>query len=54
MFSGLYELVIVWENGDKDIYEYKTREDAEKGADNMKMANGEQIAWAGVRKQTVK
>ena len=44
-----YELVIVWFNGDKDIYAYESREDAEQAGAGMKMALGNQISWYGVR-----
>lgn len=47
----MFELVIVWSNGDKEIYSYKTEEAAEKGAENMKMAFGNQITWAGTRRK---
>lgn len=46
----MYELIIVWDNGDKDIYTYNTQEEAERGADNMRMAFGNQVTWAGTRK----
>jgi len=45
-----YELVIIWSNGDKNVYQYHTREEAEIGERNMRMANGNQIAWSGVRR----
>lgn len=46
-----YELVVVWANGEKDVYEYETREQAERGGENMKMALGNQIAWCGTRRK---
>lgn len=49
--TGKYELVIVWSNGDKDIYEYDTKEKATSAGDGMKMALGNQIEWYGVRPQ---
>lgn len=46
-----YELVIVWETGEKDIFEYNSREDAEKSGNGFKVALGEQVAWYGVRRK---
>lgn len=47
----VYELVIVWENGDKDIYEYPTEEKALEAGKGMKTALGNQIAFWCVRKK---
>lgn len=49
----MYELVIVWSTGEKNIYEYKTREEAEKGGDNFKTAFGYQVSWFGVREKQI-
>lgn len=46
-----YELVIIWEDNEKQIYEYDTAEEAQKGADNMKMAFGNQIQFTCVRRK---
>lgn len=46
-----YELVVIWDNGDKNVYEYATEEKAEEGAERMKMAFGHQIAWTGTRRK---
>ena len=51
MATGKYELVVVWETGDKNIYEYPTEFEAERAGENMKIALGNQIAWYGTRKQ---
>lgn len=45
----MFELVVIWENGDKDIYEYPTEEQALKAGANMVLALGAQVAWYGVR-----
>lgn len=45
----MYELVIIWSNGDKDIYQYSTREEAEKAELGMRFALGNQIVWSCVR-----
>ena len=49
--TGKWELVVVWSNGDKDIYEYDTEAQAEKAGRGMKMGNGNQIEWYGTRPQ---
>lgn len=50
--AKMYELVIIWENGDKDVYEYESREKAEKiGRGYKELAFGDQVAWYGVRKK---
>ena len=46
----MFELVIIWSAGDKDIVKYETERDAEQGAWNMRMVFGNQIQWMGVRK----
>lgn len=46
----MWELVIIWGNGDKNVYRYRTEQDAVKGQKSMQMAFGGQIQWAGVRK----
>ena len=45
----MFELVIVWASGERQVYEYDTPEQAEEGARNMLTANGEQITWWCVR-----
>lgn len=47
---GDWELIIVWDTDDTDIYEYRTEEEATQAGRNMKMALGNQIAWWGTRK----
>lgn len=44
-----YEVVVIWDDGRKDVYEYGTKEKAENIAQGYKMAFGNQIAWTGVR-----
>lgn len=45
----MYELVIIWETGEKEVYAYTTREKAERTGEEMKKVFGRQISWAGVR-----
>ena len=43
-----YRLVIIWENGDKEIHNFNTKEKAERvGADYKKVFGG-QVQWYGV------
>lgn len=45
-----YELVIIWETGEKETFVYATEEEAQKACNGYQMAFGNQIAWAGIRK----
>ena len=45
-----YELIVIWETGEKNTYTYDTYEAAKEGEYFMKMANGNQISWTGVNK----
>ncbi len=47
----IFELVVVWSDGSKNIYEYDSEEKAERAGRNMKMALGNQIAWFGTRRK---
>lgn len=47
----MYELVIIWTDGGKDVTEFVTREKAQKAELNMKMAFGNQIEWSCVRRK---
>lgn len=49
----MYELIVLWSTGEKDVFEYETEEEAMRGADRMRMAFGKQITWTGVRKSTI-
>ena len=54
MWTGKWELVVVWECGDKDVFEYSSEEKAQSGAKTYKWAFGNQVQWCGVRKQLSK
>lgn len=45
------ELIIIWDDGEKNIYEYPTTKEACAAGDNMKKVFGHQISWIGVRKR---
>lgn len=46
-----FELVVVWSDGNRDVYGYEDRESAEKSGDGMRMVFGNQIVWYGVRRK---
>lgn len=46
----MWELVIVWEQGGKNVYPYKTEQGAKDGERAMRMAFGNQIQWSGIRR----
>lgn len=46
-----WELVVVWETGETDVFEYETEEKAEQGGKNVKMACGTQVQWYGTRRK---
>lgn len=49
----MFELIVVWDTREQNIYSYETEEEAMRGAGRMRMAFGEQIRWTGVRKSTL-
>lgn len=42
------ELVIIWDDGEREVYEYQTIDEAEETMNNMRIVFGEQISWMGV------
>lgn len=44
-----YELVIIWDTGEKEIHEYSSQEHAEQAERGYKKAFGKQIQWSGIR-----
>ena len=49
-----FELVVIWETGEKEIHAYATEEGAQAVANGYKMVFGNQIAWVGIRKAVEK
>ena len=47
----MWELVIIWASGEKDIVEYDSRQRATQGGRNYEMAFGTQVAWWCVREK---
>lgn len=46
-----YELVIIWDNGDRQIFEYDSEEKAEKALAGMYKAFGRHQLWGCVRRK---
>ena len=46
-----YELIVIWCTGEKEIYGYSNKSEAETGESNMKMAFGNQVSWTGIREK---
>ena len=47
----MYRLIIIWYTGEKEEYEYPTREEAEKAELGMRTAFGNQIQWTGINER---
>lgn len=47
----MFELVVIWATGEKDVDEFDSKEDAERAEIGMRMAFGNQIEWTGVRRK---
>lgn len=45
----MFELVIIWETGEKEVYAYDTQERAERTGREMRKVFGNQISWYGTR-----
>ena len=45
----MFEVVLIWFDGDKEIYSYSTQEKADRTCREMKNVFGNQISWIGVR-----
>ena len=46
-----YELIVIWETGEKEICVYNSYEAAQKAADGYKIAFGRQISWTGINRK---
>ena len=46
-----YELVVIWETGEKEVHAYVTEKEAREAGNGYKMAFGNQISWMGIRKE---
>ena len=52
--TGKFELILTYDDFSTDMYEYDTREDAERAGEGVEMACGGQLRWWCVRPQLVK
>ncbi len=43
-----YELIIIWESGEKEVYSYDSKEKAKKIEEGYKIVFGNQISWTGI------
>ena len=46
----MYELVVVWETGEKEITAYATEDEAKAAGNQMEMVFGKQLWWCTRRK----
>ena len=44
-----YELVVIWETGEKEVHKYNNLEDAKEAENSFRMAFGNQVSWTGIR-----
>lgn len=47
----MFELVIIWESGEKEIHEYTNRLEAKMIEHGYRQAFGNQISWTGIREK---
>ena len=48
----VYELVVIWETGEKEVYDHMTEEEAQRSLKHMQFVFGKQISWMGIRKRS--
>ena len=48
---NMWELVIIWASGEKEVVEYDSRQRATQGGRNYEMAFGTQVSWWCVREK---
>lgn len=47
-----YELVVIWDTGEKEVYEHMTEEEAQRSLKHLQFVFGNQISWMGIRKRS--
>ena len=47
----MFELIIIWNTGEKEVYTYDSREEAEKIEAGYKTAFGNQIQFTGINRR---
>ena len=48
----MYELMIIWDSGERETFAYDTLEEAEKHEREFKMVFGGQIRWSAVQRRS--
>lgn len=43
-----YELIVIWDDGSKDRYNFNTEDEARRCEFNFKQAFGRQVSWTGL------
>lgn len=46
-----YELVVIWETGEKEVHKYNSLGDAKDAENGFRMVFGNQISWTGIKHQ---
>jgi len=46
----MWELIVIWDDGQKDVMAYCTEKEAEEAGKGYRMAFGRQISWIGIRR----
>ena len=49
----VYELVVIWDTGEKEVYEHMTEEEAQGSLKHLQFVFGNQISWMGIRKRSI-
>ena len=45
-----YELVVIWDDGEKEVFSYPTEAEAKEAEDGYHKAFGNQLSWTGIRR----
>lgn len=45
-----YELVVIWDDGEKEVFSYPTETEAKEAEDGYHKAFGNQVSWTGIRR----
>ena len=44
-----YELIVIWETGEREVFEYDSEKEAREACNDFRMIFGNQVTWAGTR-----
>lgn len=45
-----FELVVIWDDGEKEVFSYPTEAEAKEAEDGYHKSFGNQLKWTGVRR----